>query len=325
MSSTKAVLQAFKSEDIQPQCVWSTAEQAVKMSINVKPYIEAMGTEQLEDVSKLYGKFLGFPQGMDMWKEVLGLFRQHLKGMKGSETILADVNECSLATFTMVDTFHELVKNAIDAFVKDAKKSGSGSVVALRIKLESDGTHVILTIDDNGPGFPEALRQKYNCSFVKGGQSDKSENQHDFGGKGMALARIFALIREGAQHGGGSTHQIFDKTSLGETEAVLLKVAERGARVRITTPIARPADYESEARVDIAPGGGVFGGGMTQADFLARLAQKRKKCLTRAPSSYDSVVSSVYSTAREETEPEINAEGSDTEYVVDGSIESPRA
>jgi two-component system OmpR family sensor kinase len=71
--------------------------------------------------------------------------------------------------------------------------TGAGTVVTTR--LESDGTHAVLSVCDNGPGIPEQLQSEVFERFARG---DTSRSRRG-GSTGLGLAIVAAVVK--AHHG----------------------------------------------------------------------------------------------------------------------------
>jgi signal transduction histidine kinase len=83
------------------------------------------------------------------------------------------------------------------------------------ISLEARGGDVVLTVDDDGPGIPEAERDRVLQRFVR---LDEARSRHD-GGSGLGLSIVDEVVRA---HGGAIA---ITQSPLG------------GARVQVTLPV----------------------------------------------------------------------------------------
>lgn len=86
------------------------------------------------------------------------------------------------------------LKRAVANVIENAMKYGG----AARAHLGRDDGHVVVTVDDDGPGIPENDREKVFAPFVR---LETSRNR-DTGGTGLGLAVARAAIRA---HGGDIT------------------------------------------------------------------------------------------------------------------------
>jgi two-component system, OmpR family, sensor kinase len=71
--------------------------------------------------------------------------------------------------------------------------TGPGTVVTTR--LDSDATHAVLTVTDNGPGIPEQLQSEVFERFARGDTSRSRKG----GSTGLGLAIVSAVVK--AHHG----------------------------------------------------------------------------------------------------------------------------
>jgi signal transduction histidine kinase len=92
----------------------------------------------------------------------------------------------------------ELISQALANLVDNAIKyaaAGEGSPPALVIKIQatSQNGQIVLTVSDNGPGIPEAMRGKVIERFVR------LEESRSVPGSGLGLSLVAAVAR---LHGG---------------------------------------------------------------------------------------------------------------------------
>ena len=103
------------------------------------------------------------------------------------------------------------LKRAVANVLQNARKYGTSA----RASLSRDDGHVVLVVDDDGPGIAEADREKVFAPFVR---LETSRNR-DTGGTGLGLAVARAALRA---HGGDIT---------------LTNRAEGGLRVTLSFPV----------------------------------------------------------------------------------------
>jgi signal transduction histidine kinase len=91
-----------------------------------------------------------------------------------------------------------VVGNLADNAVRHARST-------VRLSLVSDDDHVVLTVEDDGPGVPEPERERI---FERFARADTARTAGD-GGTGLGLA----IARDLTEHHGGSL--VLDPTSGG--------------------------------------------------------------------------------------------------------------
>jgi signal transduction histidine kinase len=108
-----------------------------------------------------------------------------------------------------------LLLNLVSNAMKFAPDGGR-----VRAALRDDGAHVVLTVEDNGPGVPAASRAAIFERFRRG----DDDTTRRFGGTGLGLSIAKEIVE---RHGG--------RIEVGDG-------AEGGALFRVTLPAERPAD-----------------------------------------------------------------------------------
>src|SRR5262249_34984554 len=119
-----------------------------------------------------------------------------------------------------------LLSNAIK-FVPDGGRVRAG--------LSVEGQEAVLSVEDNGPGVPVALREAIFERFQRGDESTARR----FGGTGLGLAIAKELVE---QHGGRI--EVVDGADGGALFRVMLPLAPGGATA------APPADRPARAALD---------------------------------------------------------------------------
>ncbi len=86
-------------------------------------------------------------------------------------------------------------QRAVENLVTNAQRHAKSRV---EVRVERDGSAVLVHVDDDGPGVPESQRERIFEPFVT---SDTSRNRR-FGGVGLGLAIVQRIL---AHHGGAAT------------------------------------------------------------------------------------------------------------------------
>lgn len=122
------------------------------------------------------------------------------------------------------DGDRESMVRALGNLLRNAGEAGARRV---RVTAEVEANELAVTVADDGPGLPEAMRAALFRPFVNGGRR---------GGAGLGLAIVRDLMR--AQGG----------------DVTLLETGEAGTRFRLTLPARRPAPIATPAASATARG-----------------------------------------------------------------------
>ena len=86
--------------------------------------------------------------------------------------------------------FRRVIANLVETAVQAAQ--GAGRTPEIRVRVEARGDRATVTVTDNGPGVPEADRQRIFDPYVT----------HRAGGTGLGLAIVRKIVID---HGGDVT------------------------------------------------------------------------------------------------------------------------
>jgi signal transduction histidine kinase len=138
---------------------------------------------------------------------------------------LADAKSIRLALDTQGDGIVEgdaaalriLVRNLVDNAVRYTPAAGR-----VDLTVTDDREHVVLTVDDSGPGIPASERERVFGRFYRGGGDGVDGNQETGSGLGLAIVRSIAQ-----RH--GASLQMAESTLGGLRVAVQFVQSRRGA------------------------------------------------------------------------------------------------
>ncbi|MEM0976552.1 MAG: PAS domain-containing sensor histidine kinase [Pseudomonadota bacterium] len=114
----------------------------------------------------------------------------------------------------MTQAVMNVIKNAGEAVSAFAISQGAEFSAEIRVGLSAEGGSVVVTIEDNGPGFPSSQRSRLIEPYVTNRE----------GGSGLGLSIVKKIVE---QHGG--TLELLDAVSFDPPD-------QNGARVRIRLP-----------------------------------------------------------------------------------------
>jgi signal transduction histidine kinase len=152
------------------------------------------------------------PEDVDLTvvvREVLGLQRPAAQGCNLEERTVGTVPHVRADRGQVVQVLMNLVKNAVEA-----SRETAGATVRVTVEMAPEGG-VDVTVEDNGPGVPEAIRERLFEPYAT--------TKADGTGLGLAIAQRIAM-----EHGG-------ELLSLPRE-----KGAARGATFRLRLPVEGP-------------------------------------------------------------------------------------
>jgi signal transduction histidine kinase len=87
----------------------------------------------------------------------------------------------------------QALANLVDNAIKHSSTAGDGGTFSVKVSARGEGDQVVLRVEDNGPGVPEADRERVLQRFVR------LEKSRSAPGSGLGLSLVAAVVR---MHGG---------------------------------------------------------------------------------------------------------------------------
>jgi signal transduction histidine kinase len=110
--------------------------------------------------------------------------------------VAEEAGRFSVAVATATSHLHgdpRMLRRLVRNLIENAQRHGQGAPVTVNTK--ADGEHVVICVEDAGPGVPESERDRIFEPFYRPAGHDETEH----GGVGLGLA----LVRQIAEHHGG--------------------------------------------------------------------------------------------------------------------------
>jgi signal transduction histidine kinase len=110
--------------------------------------------------------------------------------------VAEEAGRFSVAVATATSHLHgdpRMLRRLVRNLIENAQRHGQGAPVTVNTK--ADGEHVVICVEDAGPGVPEGERDRIFEPFYRPAGHDETEH----GGVGLGLA----LVRQIAEHHGG--------------------------------------------------------------------------------------------------------------------------
>lgn len=163
--------------------------------------------------------------------------------------------DCYLTTL-MHRHLSEIIKNAVDAVAEHALQAPSGETEAtLLFKADIQSPNVVLSIKDNGPGFPgtflEEMVQRQHLSAEQfAGEalkaSSKSITESDsLGGRAFGVRNLIASAKYQSKIAGHMIEKEFESPKEGQTDIAFSN--DNGAVITITAPIQPLVELTEQA------------------------------------------------------------------------------
>lgn len=163
--------------------------------------------------------------------------------------------DCYLSTL-MHRHLSEIIKNSADVVVAHALKSSSPETEAtLLFKADIQSPNVVLSIQDNGPGFPNTFldemeqgrhlsAEQFAAQELK--TSSKSTTDSDsLGGRAFGVRNLIASAKYQSKIGGHVIEKEFESPKEGQTDIAFSN--DNGAVITITAPIQPLVELTEQA------------------------------------------------------------------------------